>query len=352
MRRRLLVLLLATVGAGGACGGGSGGADARNDAVTFADAPLTGTCDYTEHDDVDNAATAETTALTVGGAPRTICGAIDRGHLSGDVVDDDVYAIAVAAGGADLVVRLDGAGAAYLTEVLVEIQDAAGNGHGYGVYVVDHGVMTTHLAAGTYSVVVEARHVAEIETTVPYHVTIAADVPSMHCPKITAAANHVEADDGKDFAANDMIYIVGGAETLTPSATDAPDDTGLVVTSEMSYRITGSSAKVDVAPPDGDDYNDRDTFLISTGADTNELDLRLDWTGATNDLDFFLFPEVVGNTTPLDIGGGATSTFGEVQTIAVAPSSRYWLWVGGFDSSKALPTTYDVSICGTHHGAR
>ena len=168
---------------------------------------------------------------------------------------------------------------------------------------------------------------------------------------VTAAANHVETDEsGSLYTANDVIYVTADAETLTPSDADAPDDSQIVVTSGMAYRITGDSADVDVAPPDGDDYMDRDTYLISTGADTNELVIRLGWADAGADLDFFLFPEVAASDTPLDIGSAATTRPEELQTIAVKPSSRYWLWTGGYDGSTGLPTTYDLSICGDHVG--
>jgi hypothetical protein len=359
MRRRVVLLVvapLAVAAAGalvGACGDGGSAADARNDAVVFFDAPVNAPCDYTEISDVANGTTAEVTGLTVGGAPRAICGAIDPGHPSGHVVDDDSYSFDAPAGGADVIVRMSGGGAADLAEVFVGLHDAAGDGHGYARFVVDHGVMTAHLDAGTYTLVVEAQNPTAPRAAIPYRVSLESDQPAARCPTVTAAANHVETDESASkFTADDVVYVTSNAETLTPSTADAPDDSKVVVTSGMAYRITGSSADVDVAPPSGDDYRDRDTFLISTGADTNELDLRLDWAGATNDLDLFLFPEVIGAGPPADVGRAATSSPEERQTIAVAPSSRYWLWIGGHDASKALPSIYDVSICGSHYSAR
>ncbi len=351
MLRWLALVLLAPIGA---CGGHGGGADARNDAVAFADAPVSDTCDYLEVHDDTNAATAETTDLTVGGAGsagKTICGQVDHGHYADGVVDLATYAVTVPAGGADLVIRIAGQGASDLGQLRVELHDAAGGGYGYGIFVVDHGVMNTHVAAGSYVIAVDAHDAADVDGPIPYHVTIDADIPAARCPRIGAAASHVETDESPaqpPDTADDVVFIAGGVESLTPSTTDAPDDSHVVVTSGMSYRITGTSADVNVAPPGGDDYHDRDTYLISTGADTNELQIRLDWVGPTNDLDFFLFPELQGDGTPADIGAGATTHVEELQTIAVAPSSRYWLWVGGADTSKALPSLYDVSICGTH----
>lgn len=346
MRRWFAIAWLAAA----ACGGGKAGADARTDAGAFADAPFAGTCDFRENADGTNAVTGEVTGLTVGATAQTICGQIDDGHYEAGVVDDDIYTITVGGAGADLVVRLAATDPHELAELFVEIQDTQQASHGYAVYVVDHGVMLTHLAAGDYLVVVEARAQADLTATIPYRVALAPDDPTARCPRITATASHVEKDETPASTANDVIYVsTAGGETLTPSTADAPDESGIVVTSGMAYRITGLSANVDVAPPNGDDYHDRDTFLFATGADTNELDLRLDWTGATNDLDFFLFPEVPAGSAPLDIGAGATGAPEELQAIAVAPSSRYWLWVGGYDMSKALPTTYDVSICGEHH---
>src|SRR5438552_5256068 len=123
MRRRVVLLVVAplavaaTGALAGACNDGGSAADARNDAILFYDAPVTAPCDYTETSDIGNGTTAEVTALTIGGAPRAICGSIDPGHLVGHLVDDDRYSFDAPAGGADVIVRLSGVGAAALAEV-------------------------------------------------------------------------------------------------------------------------------------------------------------------------------------------------------------------------------------------
>jgi len=336
-----------------ACGGGSSSPDARvsADGAPHPDAPVITGCDYTEAADATNATTAEDTGLTVGPASFTICGKVDPGHFANGDVDVDGFHVTVGGSGADVLVRLTSPGAGDLGQLFVQIEDDSGGYYGYGVYTVDHGVMNTHLPAGTYVVVVVAQADGDISSPVDYKVSVSQDTPATRCPMVTAAANHVETDESaSQHTADDVIYITSSAETLTPSDADAPDDSQIVVTSGMAYRITGDSANVNVDPPNGDDYMDRDTYLISTGNDTNELQIRLTWADANADLDFYLFPEVSGSDTPVDIGSAATTNPVELQTIAVKPSSRYWLWAGSYDGSTGLPTSYDLSICGQHVG--
>src|SRR6185503_19089533 len=98
------------------------------------------------------------------------------------------------------------------------------------------------------------------------------------------------------------------------------------ITEGMKYRVTGTSADVTSV---GDEYRDRDTYLIATGADTNELTVRVTWPGGV-DLDFLVMPVPDGGTTPISLlDGTAVSMVGtELRTGAVLPSTSYWLWVG------------------------
>ncbi len=66
------------------------------------------------------------------------------------------------------------------------------------------------------------------------------------------------------------------------------------MTGGIRYRISGVSA--DIAAVDS--YFDRDTYLVTTDATTNQLSLRLDTTSSGNAvLNYYVFP--VGDSYPL-----------------------------------------------------
>jgi hypothetical protein len=132
---------------------------------------------------------------------------------------------------------------------------------------------------------------------------------------------------------------------LTALATDLPEPTNIVTAAGTKYRLSGSSAAVQAA----DEYTDRDTFLIETGADTDQLSIRLNWTGTTSDHDFMVFEE----NTITDIASGTLigNTEPEFVTFAVKPATKYWVWTGTYDTLEdgttlpTLPAPYDVSLC-------
>ncbi|MCE9573467.1 MAG: hypothetical protein K8W52_09935 [Deltaproteobacteria bacterium] len=358
MRFPRLALALVTALPLAACGGGgSSNPDAKvnntpDTAMGTPDAPIAAGCDFTEAADATNDATPEASAIALGGAAaKTVCGTINTGHFDTSTVDLDGYAFSVTTAG-DFLFRLDTSPAAgALANVVVSIDDGQ-TGLGFGVLQVDHGVFSSSLPAGDYFLSVVANDAGDPAAPIDYKVKILPDTPATRCPTITATANYTEAHDGAASADNDVVYVNFNSApqyALTPSTTDLPEDSGIVVAPATSYRISGSSANVNVAPPNGDEYNDRDTFTIATGAATNELEIRFNWAG-TADMDFLVFPE---NGIDSDIGGGTAVHDGEDEfaTIAVKPSSKYWIWVGAYDASTPLPAAYDLSICGKTYTA-
>lgn len=313
-------------------------------------------CSYTEHADTTNdpdAASgplAEATALTVGGAPQTLCGKIDTGHFNPDTnsVDVDAYRVTVDAA-ADLIVRFEVAAGAPPLEVSVFVFDTAdAPALLFGAFnnpdVRDHGAFLISLPPGTFDVVVRAGHDGDLAAPVDYQVQLAPDPPS-RCPAVTAAAAYSEAHDGDGDRGNDVLsvdFARDPAYQLTATTSDAAEPTGLTIEGSTAIRITGSSA--DVSPED--DYIDRDTYLVRTGAATRELTLRLDWTDEHDDLDIIVLPAA---PSPLrDIAKVLHVTGREnYNVVAVNPATDYWIWVGGRGGSTALPATYDLSICGT-----
>jgi hypothetical protein len=188
------------------------------------------------------------------------------------------------------------------------------------------------LPAGSYGIAVRAVGPTPA-VPIEYHATITADVPGCH---VTTAATYTES-----AAANDLVEVRFTGDPalrrVLTAAADAPEPTGATFAPATSARFTGTSASVD-AP---DDYRDRDAYVVTTGAETDTLSVRLDWTGAA-DLDFFVFP---ANVPEIAGASQVTTASPELATFAVLPSTTYWLWIGAYDTSSGLPITYDASIC-------
>lgn len=161
---------------------------------------------------------------------------------------------------------------------------------------------------------------------------------------------------------NDMVYISFGnmmsAKVQTP-AEDQPDnqEAPLTIESTGSRHITGNHGS---GGDTGDDYVERDTYLITTAADVDQLTIRMDWDGGAADLDYFLFaiPETE-DAEPFEIVRGTliSNDRGEFQTVAVDPNTSYWLWTGAFNmnapndgtapgGSPQVPIDYHLSVYG------
>ena len=330
-------------------------ADAMLDA-----APTPVGCDLGEQNDQGNddtvSGTAEATGLSFGGTTTTICGNIDSGHYDTmfNTVDVDSYAFAVATEG-DVLVSITGTGLSAFDFAEVVLLDSQQNPLGFGTFLGGHGVLSAHVPAGNYEVSVDASAPADITAPVPYKVAITSDVAATRCPKIAAAASYTEARDSaaNDQAGNDVVTVSfdanGAVLALTAATTDLPEPTGLTIT-EANFRISGTAKLPTAASPD--DYLERDTYLIKTGAATNQPAIRLNWAGQS-DFDYFLFTEVTNTTdTPEIVGESDQQMAGEDEfsTFAVLPNTNYWLWIAPFatnaTSGPLLPATYDASVCG------
>jgi hypothetical protein len=298
-------------------------------------------CDWAELDDALNDlalanGVAEPTALTLASTTTTICGQVDVGHAASSVVDSDAFEV-TAVSRIDLRVELAGEAAA-LAGLEVRVVDAGGAIVDAGAYLGSHVAFQTTLLPGGYRLVVVASNPTEVATAIPYK--LRTTVPPA-CAAVSRAAAVVENGDGPQSDRNDMVEVRYAPTTfaLTAATNDDPEDTGLITVAGTDVRITGTSANVD--GPDA--FKDRDTYLIETGAH-DELAVRIDWT-ANADLDFFVFAE--GTTTKVASGTRVGMAAPELATFPVLPSTRYWLWVGSFDSTTALPLDYDVTLCPT-----
>lgn len=342
--RLLPVLLIAA-----ACGGDDGPSTQPDAAPTVDASPdgptLPAGCDYAEQNDAGNdsyiqGGGREATNLTFT-ARTTVCGQIDSTHFDNGKVDIDAYAITLSAP-ATVTLTLVGSGLEGLEQAGFEVWSGMdfADPEGGGSFVGNHGIRALTLDAGTYELAVLAGNAAAIGSPIAYKLTIATDAPAARCPKVTAAANFTEANDGGGNNGND-VFVVDFAqqdpESLTPNANDAPEPSAITVAPMMAYRISGSLAEVGITGS----YKDADTYAFTTDATTNQLEIRLNWTGAT-DLDYFLFEGAVPS-----VGGSAIAADleDEFQTFAVKPNTTYWLWTGLFRTSTG-PQAYDLSICG------
>jgi len=355
MLKRLVALSL---GVGlAACGGGDD-AD-RPDALHGIDGAVSdaypGDCGYTEADDDGNATTAEVTGLATSSDIK-ICGSIAARAPTANVVDIDRYRFTVGSAGPFLV-RVDApAGGVAVIQAGVSLA-AGGDGsfRGDGVYVGDHLVFFVGLEAGDFTVEVVGSDQSAPAAAVPYQLTIVTDVPATRCATVAGGAAYTEANDTGTNTGNDMVEVTWApfAASQTAATTDAPEPSAsaLTISAGMSYKSLGTADL-----PNGGDvdfYQDRDTYLIATGAETNELAVRLAWAGTDADLDFVLFAKPTGTAAPIPLAFGTLDgqIAPEFATTATLRSTQYWLWVGEFDSQSPVSKPYEVTICGYAYAA-
>ena len=305
-------------------------------------------CNYTEGHDLTNDYLAvahafeETDIKFATGGTRTVCGTVNNGHYdsANGSIDIDNYGITVTEA-TDVLVRLTGSGTA-ISSLGVFIGDDNDVGLVGSYYVGNHAVFSTHLAAGHYHFSVEAYDDHDAAASVPYEMRITTDVPDNRCKHVATAADYTEAHDGVLSDSNDVVAIDYNnfpTRELTGSLTDVPEPTNLVLGTTRNYVVEGISASTAVHGS----YFDRDTYLFTSGADANEMTVRLNWPGAS-DLDFYVFQEGIVSTS-LARAETRHAGEGEFATFAVKPMSRYWLWVGADNTSSGLPVVYDATIC-------
>ncbi|HUQ01138.1 MAG TPA: hypothetical protein VM261_01525 [Kofleriaceae bacterium] len=342
----LHALLFASVAPALAVGCGGGDDDeALVDGATPLDSGSDGApadC-HPESDDSRNGTTSEPTGAVFAGQRIAVCGNVDVDQPSGDVVDRDLYQVTVAPN-APVVVRLTAPLGGEVDRLDLIVRDASGP-RSIARVRAGNAVTALLLQQGEYTLGVEA-HDAQAVTSFPYRIEMFADNPAMRCPPMTGGTIHAETNESAvGHRANDVIDVRQQPPVLVASATsdtsDAPDATGVAVTAGSRFAITGTSAGV---VSTGDEYRDRDTYALYTGATTNQLDIRVVWTGGIADLDVLVFED--GKPTD-PMGTPSAALIGEeIVVTAVAPQSQYWLWVGGSKRSTSLPVDYTVHVCG------
>ena len=325
MRVAVLCLLIA-------CGDNDDALTHKPDAPIVIDAAPDGPspppgCSWGEQADIDNHTTPEATHLTLG-TQLVMCGRVDIGHTNEStmVVDEDAFGFTLTA---PRTIRATLTGGLQARTDLA-IVNRFGDPLATSTFVGAHAVVAATLPAGEYGVAV-AMHGTEPASAIDYKVAIA-DAPPCAMPSTI--------DYTESAADNDVVEVRYGGDPalrrVLTAAADAPEATG--ITLAQTARIQGTSADVD-AP---DDFHDRDTYAVTTGA-IDTLTVRVDWNAPTVDLDLLVF---TANTLPELAGATHVATSGpEMATLAVAPSTPYWIWIGSYDSSSGLPVTYDVSLC-------
>jgi hypothetical protein len=320
-------------GSGSDMGSGSGSGSAQ---------PLD--CDYTEQDDTTNDYLAdspgvEDTGLTYANSQMVICGVLNNGHYDSTYgsVDIDNYSFTAANDG-NVLVTLRGNPTA-----LTAISSVAVFGYNPdtgqtvgGYFTHDHAAVSLALTAGTWQFDMESYDNQDAAASTDYQLVFTPDFPAQRCAQLTSTPNYTESLDGADSTGNDAVAVNFDDSPEMWMLSSQPENTGLSMTGGLRYRVSGVSADI----PAVDSYFDRDTFLVTTDATTNQLSLRLNTTSQTADLNYYVFP--AGDTFPLAQTYLASSTF---ATLAVAPSTSYWVWIGAASDSTALPASYDVTLC-------
>jgi hypothetical protein len=354
MMMRTSCALLA-VAASTACGGGGGGPDAFviGDAGPEVDG-LAGDC-VDEADDDGNDTDGEPTGSIAGiGDPVRICGRIaEREPGPGDLVDIDMYRIE--AGDAErLLIRLVADGG-LLEQVAVEVyasEDAVVDGEdrylGGASVLGTHGVFVADADPAGYVVVVVGINGVRPTSALDYELRIVADDPLARCPDAEQADYVEQLDSEAGNVENDVVQLKDGYP-LTGSPLDTPEPSGpeLTIAPDGVHGVDGEIG-VHVLPVD-ESYLDRDTYVVATGANTNQLDVRVRWTDGKkpSDLDWYLFDDR-GEEPPILIRRSSSTENPELQTAAVLPSSTYWLVVGSYAGS-APTQPYQITVCGTEY---
>ncbi len=308
------------------------------------DSPPAAECSYTEtrdttNDDVSPATgTPEQTGVTFD-QKIVVCGTIDSTHFDDDItVDVDSYVVTLDTA-ADVLVRLHGAGLETVEFVGLDVYGGAAFDQlaGSVTFYGDHGASAIHLPPGTYEVAAFALAGVAIPASIDYQITIDADVPATRCPSVVGGTTYAETNDGSNNNANDMVTIPSGSPPALTAGADSPEPTGLTIDASSKHRLGGLLADVAVV----DQYEDKDTFLITTG-DANELAVRLEWNSVAN-LDYLVFE--VDNPEAVKRAATVVNTGPEFQTFSVKPGTAYWLLVGA-KTGSSLPTAYSASVCG------
>jgi hypothetical protein len=354
----------------GACGGDDGGGE---DAAPARDGALPGDAgardaavvdcsgDHRESAEAANNpfppadGSAERTGLSLaaGGAEFWLCGEIDPNQATGEITDVDAYEFLVA-GDEPVDLRIEMVAAAGDTALGLDLfRVAEGQPQQVATVPFRNGyALLAGLVAepGVYWVNAVARQPAP-DSPIGYAISVAEN--QLACPASEQKVpDFVEAGDGEASRGNDTVAVhLPDPPALTAEEKDAAEATGLVMEPEPVRLVRGVSAAVESA---GDSYLDRDAYLVATGPETSELELRLTWPDeAEADLDLYLFdagdPEV---DYSIGLGSASGRYRDALLTLNVDPDHEYWLWVGTFDLENGGPTgdvAYDVTLCARQH---
>ncbi len=352
---------LLAVGLVAACGSDDGGGDssAPVDAAAPSDASLWDAAvvdcqgDHRESRDRSNdpltveGGEAEPTGFVLRGGsdPFTVCGQIDPAQANDTVVDGDYYEFTV--GGTSAVpVRIelrapDGQTASDLAIDLHVVEEGTPVFVASGPFRTDYGVIAgIPLAPGTYWVNAVAFNPPP-DAPVLYRIAIERD--TMTCPR-EDTADYPETSDGAGRG-NDMVAIDHPEPpSLTASMTDSPEASGIELSAtDGPVAVEGISAAL---ASSGDSYLDRDSYFVRTGPQTNELEVRLNWPNADDDLDVYLF--AAGDPSSdysVGLGAKVDKVDDERFTVSVDPDRGYWLWVGAYKDGSGLAVPYSVTMC-------
>jgi len=277
--------------------------------------------------------------------PFSLCGQIDPAQANETVVDGDYYEFTVG-GTTPVDVRIeltapDGQAATDLAIDLHRVEEGTPVFVAHGPFRSDFGLIAgIPLEPGVYWVNAVAFHPAP-QDPVLYSISIARDM--LACPR-QEPSDYTEAGDGTGRG-NDMVTIhQPDPPELTATSMDSPEMTGIHLSQAGGpVGVQGVSAAVG---SDDDSYLDRDTFLMRTGPDTNEVEVRLSWQSGDVDLDVYLFgagdPE---NDYSIGLGAKVNKIEDERFTVSVDPDRNYWFWVGAYQDGTGLPVGYNLTVC-------
>ena len=130
--------------------------------------------------------------------------------------------------------------------------------------------------------------------------------------------------------------------SITASTEDSAEALSDSLASGTSTRIDGYAGPVAAAVGS---YLDHDTYSILTGATTTQLSIRLDWSAAGADLDYYVMSS--GDTFAFASSATASTTGPEFATFAVLPNWRYWVWIGSYSGNAA----YEATLCADTYSA-
>ena len=308
-------------------------------------------CDYNEqtHDIVNGQPTLiEMTGLAQ--PTVTLCGQVDPGATT--VVDFDRLQFVAPPGNYNLRLWAPDAPAGVQLEAFVWELDY--NFHGWAAVTngFGHGIVDDIRETVTLEVWFEAHSTAPIAAPFEYRVQMSPVDLATIAPDPGDDADYVEQADGADSQGNDvMTYAWPPQYGLTSATTDAPEETGLVVSAGdvvIIEGIAGLHSKTDL-------YYEHDTYAFDTSDDVRELHARLLYDDVPDpmadklDMDMFILEPSADGMSLRALGSAQDSTTQgpDPMTAAVAPETRLWLTVANWvreTSTQTMPRPYRVVL--------